>query len=362
MKNTQEYKAIGLMSGTSMDGLDIAYCYFNFNNHQWSSSLIKAETITYPEFLHNKIEKATQLTGLELTELDIELGKWYGHQTKYFIAKHDIQVDFISSHGHTIFHQPEKGLTLQIGRGVEIANACQLPVINDFRSLDVSLGGQGAPLVPVGDQLLFHDYDICINLGGIANLSFEENGIRKAFDISPCNMILNPMAQVLGKPYDQDGKLASEGVILTDYLKELNALAYYHAKYPKTLGYEWVHQHILSKIETSKTSAADLLATFVEHISYQIIRSIELSSAENKKVLLTGGGALNKFLVKNIKAKVNETTLIEEPPENIILFKEAMIFAFLGVLRYRNESNCLASVTGAKKDSCGGTIHHLISS
>lgn len=361
MKNTEEYKVIGLMSGTSLDGLDITYCIFSLVNEKWCFELKNAKTLTYPDHLHEKLKNGIRLDGLELSKLDKTLGLWYGQQVATFITKHGLTVDMVASHGHTIFHQPEVGLTKQIGCGIEIMTRCNLPVVNDFRSLDVSYGGQGAPLVPVGDKLLFSEYELCLNLGGIANISFDNSNKRKAFDISPCNIILNHIANKLGLTYDNRGEIARSGEVNKNLLEALNDLDYYSAPYPKTLGYEWIEKNILARHSVKDNSEKDLLATYVEHISDQIAQSINNIENQKSNLLITGGGALNDFLIELIEKKISTEVKISRPDENTISYKEAIIFAFLGVLRWRKETNCLASVTGAKKDSCTGTIHHPIS-
>lgn len=358
----EEYKVVGLMSGTSLDGLDLAYCHYTKAGGKWKFNLQKAMTVAYPNVINQQLSIATNLSGLELSMLDLHLGQWYGDRVKEFIESENLDVDLVASHGHTIFHQPETGLTTQIGSGIEIMNRCRLPVINDFRSLDVSLGGQGAPLVPIGDKLLFSDYDFCLNLGGIANISFDKEKLRRAFDIGPCNILLNHIAKRFDMAYDKDGRIAQSGSINYDLLKDLNNLHYYSKSYPKTLGYEWIDKNILSTIDAKQISDKDLLATFTEHIANQIAINVNKMTQRNARMLLTGGGAFNKFLIASISQKLDKAITMKIPVPKIISFKEAIIFGFLGVLRLRKEHNCLASVTGAKEDSCSGNIYTPISS
>lgn len=350
------YNVIGVMSGTSLDGLDIAYCSFSLdNNKQWTYKINDAVTIDYTEELTIQLKNAIQLSGLELMLLHNELGNFIGHSINNFIENNNINrttVDAVSSHGHTIFHQPQKQLTTQIGNGANIASVTKLPVICDFRTTDVALGGQGAPLVPIGDQLLFSEFDYCINLGGIANVSYQENQQRIAFDICPVNIVMNSLALELGLPYDKDGKLAKSGTINTDLLKQLNQLDFYKINPPKSLGIEEITKNCFPILNGSTIPTVDKLTTFVEHIAIQISNTI---TTGNKKILFTGGGTLNSFLMERIKFNTKNQIII--PSSQLIDFKEALIFAFLGILRIRNEVNCVKSVTGATQNSVGGCIY-----
>ena len=348
------HKIIGLMSGTSLDGVDIAYCEFNFDTI-WSFRLIHAETIIYDAFWKKILGEIQKASAEKISEIDCNYGKFLGNLVKDFCKKYTISPDFISSHGHTVFHQPSKGFTKQIGSGADIAANSGFPVICDFRSLDVALGGQGAPLVPVGDKYLFPDADYCLNLGGIANISFDKNNERLAFDICACNLVLNYYALKKGVSFDNDGRIAASGKKNTALLNKLNNLPYYTKAFPKSLGREDVERNVISLIDSFNVSAEDVLSTFCEHISLQIAK-ITGEGKKGEKMLITGGGALNGFL-KNCITKNSKTEIII-PRKEIIEFKEAIIFAFLGVLRIRKEINCLKTVTGASMDSCGGAIYH----
>ena len=342
------YKVIGLMSGTSLDGLDIAYCLFSYDNGKWSYSIEKAETIEYSKEIKNKLLKAEHTTSEEFAKIDKDFGHFIGKQTRKFIDKYSLDVDFISSHGQTIFHQPEIHFTSQIGDINAIAAQTRIKTIGDFRRLDIALGGQGAPLVPIGDRLLFSDYPYCLNLGGFSNISFDKNGKRIAYDICPVNIVLNSLAEREGMPYDKDGILARSGKINQELLEKLNDLDFYKGEEKKSLGKEWVLKHIFPLLDVSSLEVKDIMATYVEHVA------IQLASKINGDVLITGGGVFNKYLIERLRVKLNYKIHIPDPI--IINYKEALIFAFLGVLRERKEINTLCSVTGAIKDSCGGLI------
>ena len=365
------YHIVGLMSGTSLDGLDIAYCRFELENDLWHYQILQAKTISYSNSWRERLSRVDLANAEEFARTDSDAGYLFGKLTREFINKHKLEPDFIASHGQTIFHQPENRFTTQIGKGAAIAAVTALPVVCDFRSTDVAWGGQGAPLVPIGDKLLFPDYDYCLNLGGIANISYDEEGVRIAYDICPVNMVLNTLAQKMDLAFDHSGKLASEGTIHTQLLDQLNQLPYYHQQPPKSLGKEWVEMHIWPLLEEYVSDMGsqirdeglqipdpgsripDLLRTFCEHIAIQIKKNS--GDDRVKKLLITGGGALNEYLIERIRNHASPQVII--PDLQTIQFKEALIFAFLGLLRWRNEVNCLASVTGAKKDTIGGAIY-----
>lgn len=343
------------MSGTSGDGLDIAHCSFE-REDTWSFDLLKVQTVPFPEALGALLMHAHELSGLDLQFLDVQLGKWMGECVKTFCEDLSEKPLAVCSHGHTVFHQPDKGLSLQIGNGYWLAQKSELPAINDFRMKDISLGGQGAPLVPVGDQLLFSDYDFCLNLGGISNISMEVSGERKAFDCTPFNGLLNHFAKVLGAEYDQDGNWAAEGAQNEILLDSLNALAYYKVKGAKSLGREDLEADFLPLLQKSGLPPKNILATLVAHFAFQIGRIIrDFQRNDQPKILVTGGGAYHETFIEKLKTELSAGSVVIVPDQGLLEFKEALIFGFLGVLKMCEENNCLASVTGAKSDSSGGT-------
>lgn len=346
----ESYFAIGLMSGTSLDGLDI--CYTNFQKKKnWQFEIIIAETIPYSQEWKNKLQNSVYLSAEDLLALDKEYGFFVGEKVKEFIEKNKItKIDLIASHGHTVFHQPQRKFTLQIGDGKAIKIATQKPIIYDFRSQDVLMGGNGAPLVPIGDELLFSKYDACLNLGGFSNISLKQDDRRIAFDISPVNVVLNSYAEKLGYSYDENGNIARKGNINFQILEKLNQVDFYQKKHPKSLGIEFVNEEIfpLLKNETPE----NILATFTEHIAIQISKVFNDNNL--KKVLVTGGGTFNTYLIEKLKIKSPAEIII--PETNIINFKEALIFAFMGILRIRNEVNVLCSATGSSENHSSGSI------
>ncbi len=350
------YKIIGLMSGTSMDGLDIAYCTFQYNG-RWQYDMPECCHVPFPHDLYKKIIQVYAGTAAELTETDHLLGDWFGKQVARFMKERSVQPELIVSHGQTIFHRPELGYTLQIGNGWSIWKHCGVPVINDLRSADMALGGQGAPLVPVGDHLLFDDYDFCLNLGGFSNVSYEVSGGRIAFDISPVNIVLNLLSQRLGKPYDEGGKIAASGNLDIDLFEQLNALSFYHKQPPKSLGMEWVEQFVLSMMDPDK-SADILLHTFTRHAAFQVAHSIRNAGLQGqRRVLVTGGGAYNDFLIDCMSEYTGEQTRFIVPDPKLIDYKEALVFGFLGLLKKLNKANVYAYGTGAQRDTSGGVLY-----
>lgn len=350
LKNNSTIKVIGVMSGTSLDGLDIAAVEFRMTEGKWSFNLVAADTISYSKEWEERLKSAPQLSGEELTELHSKYGHFTGEQIKSFLIKTNFAPDLIASHGHTVFHRPEKGYTLQIGNGAAISAVTNYLTVSDFRTGDVALGGQGAPLVPIGDKLLFSDFDYCLNLGGFANISYEKDGKRLAFDNCPANIVLNYFAEKKGLPFDKGGELGRQGKINPELLEKLNQLPFYQSSSPKSLGREWVENNFFPILNKFNISGTDKLRTIYEHIAVQIAIAV----SNNGRMLVTGGGTFNSLLIERIKDLTSAEVVI--PSKDIIDFKEAIIFAFLGVLRIKNINNCLASVTGASQDSCGGAI------
>lgn len=338
------------MSGTSLDGIDLAYVTLSFNE-RWSFKIHTAETIAYTETWSSILKNLVNLSAEELQTIDKKYTAHLAEAINEFIHKHNItRLDAVCSHGHTALHQPEKQTTYQIGNLPELANLTQQTIVCDFRVADVKRGGQGAPLVPIGDALLFMQYDACVNLGGFANKSSEVNGKRIAYDICPVNIVLNQYAKLLGLDYDAEGAIAKTGFVHKALLAQLNQLPYYKKSAPKSLGLEWVEAQIKPVIAAHPCAVIDVISTFTEHAAMTIAHTIEKGS----KVLFTGGGTYNDFLLSRIKT--HQDFELVKPANELVDYKEALIFGLLGVLKLRNEVNCLASVTGANQDHSSGQI------
>jgi anhydro-N-acetylmuramic acid kinase len=357
-KSLKKVSVIGLMSGTSLDGLDLCFVEFEQINGEWAFQIKATKGLVYSSDWRNRLNGAFFVSQDELQQLEVDYGAFLGNEASVFMEENGIfdEVDLIASHGHTIFHEPAKGITVQIGDGDTIAKLTKKPVVNNFRIKDVELGGQGAPLVPVGDAFLFSEFDACLNLGGIANVSYQFNNERIAFDIAPCNLPLNKiMRHNYQKEYDESGMLAKSGKIIPDFLTQLGGLAFYTINPPKSLAVEWLNGHfypIVDSFSNDHHDLADILHTIVVHEAAQI--AAVLNQNRIKTVLVTGGGTYNTFLIDSIITRTNSKIII--PTAEIIDFKEALIFAFLGLLNVRGEVNTFKSVTGATHDSTGGFI------
>jgi anhydro-N-acetylmuramic acid kinase len=366
------YRAIGLMSGSSLDGLDIVFAELQENGGKWSYEIKKADCYPYTEEWISRLKNAITLPALDYQLLHTDYGHYLGEQVNKFIEENELQykVALIASHGHTTFHVPARRMTAQLGDGAAIASATQLPVVSDLRALDIAFGGQGAPIVPIGEKLLLGDYAYFLNLGGIANVSARpfsstESGQANdviAFDICPANRVLNMLANEAGKDYDKDGEMASQGKVNNGLLDKLNALSYYTQPYPKSLANDFGTDIVYPIIREAGISINDALRTCVEHIAVQISKSIvglnnPKPPTSNFQLLVTGGGAFNTFMIQQLKDKLAELNIeVVVPDKNLVNFKEALIMALIGVLRWREEYNVISSVTGAARASVGGAL------
>jgi anhydro-N-acetylmuramic acid kinase len=349
----ESYNVIGVMSGTSLDGIDLAHIHFTVIDNKWTFEIFECETIGYSKVWIDQLKMAVAYSEEKLVQLNKDYTLLLASVISSFIAKNNIQnIDTVCSHGHTILHQPENGFTLQIGNLPEIATLCKQTLVCDFRVQDVALGGQGAPLVPIGDRILFSEYDYCLNLGGFSNVSFEDKNKRIAFDISPVNTVLNFYSNRLNLDYDDKGNISRTGNTNKILLNKLNDLDFYQKRFPKSLGFEFVKETILPLIENFNLSIPDKLRTFTEHIAFQTGLALPNKTG---KLLITGGGAYNDFLIERIQHYLPEIKIII-PSKKILEFKEALIFALLGVLKLRGEINVLSSVTGSKTDHSSGNI------
>ena len=351
MKN---YNVIGVMSGTSLDGLDIVYVKFT-QNESWSFKIINSKTYKYEDSTTEILNEISRKSIKEIKEIDVEYSKKLAKMINDFINEFSInKIDFVSSHGHTAIHDPSNLITYQMGNLSTLSKEINQKVICDFRVQDVKLGGEGAPLVPVGEKYLFHEYDSFINLGGFANISNHKGESLIAYDICPVNIVLNNLSKKIGKDFDDKGSIASSGKLIINLYEELEKLEYYQLSPPKSLGIEWVDKYIFPLINKySDYPTEDLLNTLSNHIANQISNNLK----NLDKVLVSGGGAYNDYLIHLIRSKTDSEIIISS--KNIIEFKEALIFAFLGVLRNLNINNCYSSVTGASKDHCSGKIFLL---
>jgi anhydro-N-acetylmuramic acid kinase len=352
------YKAIGLMSGSSLDGLDIVFAAFSENAGTWNYEILSADCYEYSAAWIEQLKNATTLNARDYCLLHTAYGRYLGEQVNRFIKTNDIQyqVGLVASHGHTTFHEPNRKMTGQIGDGAAIAAETQLPVVSDLRALDVAFGGQGAPIVPIGEKLLLSGYDYFLNVGGIANISLNEEHY-KAFDICAANRVLNMLAQDAGKEYDDGGNMAKSGQVVEKLLSELNELEYYRRPYPKSLANSFGIETVYPMVKKYDAPINDLLRTYTEHIAQQINNAIATNSSTEKKLLATGGGAFNIFLIERLQNVLKEKNItVTVPDENLVKYKEALMMALIGVLRWREEYNVIRTVTGAQRASIGGAL------
>jgi anhydro-N-acetylmuramic acid kinase len=345
------YKSIGLMSGTSADGLDVCCATFTRKNGKWSYKIDCAKGYSYtPELKDILMNKVQKMSALEFVTFHSQYGHFLGQKVNEFMKEFNVKPDLIASHGSTVFHQPSKGIMFQIGDGAAIAAETGIQTVSDFRRLDIMLGGQGAPLVPVGDRALFGEYDYCLNIGGFSNISYDDGPKRIAFDISPVNYVINRYCRTIGLEMDRDGEIAAKGSVNEALLNDLNSLEYYGQKPPKSLAREWVEKNVFPLIDKYALTLEDTLRTYYEHCAFQLAKVTD----SGKSILVTGGGAWNKFLLERMEALSGCTLKVPEP--EVVDYKEALIFAFLGVLYMTDTPSCLSSVTGASKDNIGGML------
>lgn len=355
------YKVIGLMSGSSLDGLDVAYVQLDEVRGKWSYQILQAECLPYAGAWAEQLKHAAALNAGDFLKLHTAYGRYLGGQVSKFIEKHNLdhKVHFIASHGHTVFHEPQHHTTFQLGDGASISAITGLPVISDLRSVDVALGGQGAPIVPIGDKLLFGDHDYLLNIGGIANLTVQNGDTSLAFDVCPANQVLNGLAEREGESMDTDGAMAARGTLLIDILDDLNEQEYYQIPPPKSLSNEMAQQLAFPKLLESDNSNYDLLHTATTHIAIRIAEAVKQypHGKEQATLLATGGGAFNTFLIMQLQQLLAPYNVIVAVPDaNVVKYKEALVMALIGTLRWREEVNVLSSVTGAQRDSVGGAL------
>lgn len=357
------------MSGSSLDGLDVAFCRFGladgdavFGLHDWQ--LLEAETLPFSQEWRQRLQQLPMATAFDFCSAHAAFGRYLGGLVNQFLAEKKLlpaQVDFIASHGHTIYHEPALGFTTQIGDGAALAIATGCTVVSDFRTADIALGGQGAPLAPMADKMLFPGYDFYLNLGGIANITCHTGHNIIAFDVCGANQALNALANKLGKPYDEDGKIAAKGQLDMDLYADINKPAYFSQPYPKSLANQWVRQHLTEPCLRANSAIEDRMHTVCEHIAFQLSKAIykvlenENCKKEKYRMLATGGGVFNRYLMRLITQKLPNIEVVM-PDENIIKFKEALLMVLLGAMRMEAIPNCMSSVTGATQDAIGGGI------
>lgn len=365
MSQTKTYHVIGIMSGSSLDGIDLAYCRFTTGTDlQFDWELILGETMPLPENWQARLAHLPTQNAVTFAKTHVYFGHFLAKTVNQFVEQHQItQLDFISSHGHTIFHNPDKRYTTQIGCGSAIAALTGYPVINDFRMQDIAINGEGTPIAPAADRYLYSDYDFCLNIGGIANITSQIQEDPIAFDISPANQLLNYLSGQLGFAFDNDGQIAASGNLLPELLQLLQGYPYYKSPPPKSISNEWIVSELLPILASFEASIEDKLHTVTQFIAIEVsnslIRLTQDSSHAEYRLMLSGGGSKNKYLIESIKSCLSGQLNIEliVPSTETIDFKEAILMGLMGVLRVLNVPNCFSTVTGARFDTIGGAIH-----
>jgi anhydro-N-acetylmuramic acid kinase len=349
-----KHSGIGIMTGTSMDGVDLVSCTFEEKNNKWKWNADVTACAPIPKKIKQSLRDLAHGSAVEYAQLHAHFGDFLGRTVASFIRAHKLRPQWVASHGQTIFHQPHRGFTAQIGDGEVIATHVKCPVVTQFRAKDVAVGGQGAPLVPFGEKHLFPAHNLFLNLGGICNVSMG----RIAFDVAPCNLVMNQFARLRGKTMDRDGKFAANGTTHTALLKKLNSLPFYHTTGPRSLGTEWIEESFMPVLLGQGISTADCMRTFTEHVAIQIAQALKKNGVKRGNLLATGGGAKNKFLLSRIALHLDKikVKLSEETSTEVVDFKEAIIFAFLGLMRIQGRTNTLPAVTGARRAVCAGVV------
>ena len=358
MEKTGSFQILGLMSGSSLDGLDLAHCHFEKSGQSWKGEILKAHTFPFPEKLESQLRTIRQTSFADAAETEAVFVRFCAESIGRFISKFNLEPMAIASHGHTVFHKPAGRYTLQIGNGGLLSGMLNRTVVSDFRTLDVGNGGQGAPLVPGAEHFLFSDFDVCLNLGGIANVSFPAENDLPAFDIVPCNQLLNLAASWCGLPYDKDGFLADKGVTIPELLHALDQITYYRQKPPKSLGNEDVFSTWIPLMMPYRHRPEDVSHTLCLHIASRIANEIKSVKAGGK-LLVTGGGAFHNFFMACLRSEVGSNWHIPLPSAEMIGHKEAYCFAFLGLLRLLEEKNVFRAHTGAKQDLVSGAVYGI---
>lgn len=356
---------LGVMSGSSMDGLDLAFIRLNTEVGKpgllsASYELLHGATMPIPEELLNQLKYSSKLDALSLLTLDQDFGSWAGKAIDTAIKQTSFSPSLIGFHGHTVFHFPDRKVSFQLGHGAVLSAYTQLPVVTDFRSQDMALGGQGAPMVSIAEKWLWPDYSGFLNLGGICNITLKKT--KEAYesaDIWVCNQILNHLAREVGHSYDDRGLIAAKGLPIDELIEALLLAEWFEKKAPKSLDNSYLYEEVIPLFNKYRDySTGDKLHSAVIVIAKAIanhVNAVYHSEAIQGGIMLTGGGALNDFLVEKIRAEL--TCDIFLPDLETIQFKEAIMVAFAGWLRWRGLPNFIKEATGAKSDAIGGVLH-----
>ncbi|XP_064473646.1 anhydro-N-acetylmuramic acid kinase-like [Ornithodoros turicata] len=369
-KDVTKYEVIGVMSGSSLDGLDIIYTRFSLTSSDcWEYNIQHCTCYNYSPTWIDKLKHATSTSALEYQLLNTEYGRYIGEYVLRFIRENrlDGKVHLIACHGHTVFHLPSQLTTSTLGDGATVAAVTGLPVVSDLRSMDVALGGQGSPIALTAERKLFgNEYQFFLNIGGMACLTYAGKNYSDSFavDVCPANQLLNLLANREGRAFDRSGEMAKSGKVSTRLLKDLDDFDYYKKSFPKSLGVDFGPEILYPLIQAHDLSTADALQTFTEHICNQVAEVIRLVERtvkdglpQSSKMLVTGGGARNLFLVDRLTERLKEFRItVVVPNDELVKFKEALVTSVIGVQRLRGEENFIGEVSGASRSSIGGAF------
>lgn len=350
------YKIIGSMSGTSIDGIDLALIEFSVAN-DINYKFLASKTYKYSEDWVQKLRYNPTISAADLFKLDHEYAIYSAEVINKFIQEFDLnreEINCVAHHGHTYLHRPDLGYTFQLGCSPILSDLVQLDFITDFRKEDVALGGQGAPLVPIGDLYLFKEYDACINLGGFMNISFQEGNSRTAYDLGSFNYILNHLANKLGLEYDKEGSIARSSKADSSLLEKLTKLDYYQRELPKSIGAEYAEAYIIPLVDQFETTVA--ISTYTKHAALIVAKEVDNHSF--KKILLSGGGAHNLYFIDLLQELTTAEIVVSN--QELTDFKEALIFALLALLKREEKINVLSSVTGSNTDHSAGILYEFV--
>lgn len=362
--------AVGLMSGTSLDGIDVALCEINGSSFDTTIQLLAFETVPFKKKMKEKIKKACfkETSSVDtICSLNFELGKVFSDAIKTMLSHTQYQssdLDFIASHGQTIYHQPfddqtHVASTLQIGEAAIMAYEHKCPVISNFRVMDMAAGGQGAPLVPYTEYILYSEKNksrVLLNLGGIGNVTWLDGSMDEshviAFDTGPANMMINAaMKKLYHKEYDHDGEIASQGELISPLLDELICDPYFDMDIPKSTGRElFGEDRTLQLIEKYQNAhACDIVYTFTYFTVWCVVYHLKKYIGKVDELIVGGGGAHNKEIMRLLKSELPRVSVMSADEFGINAdAKEAMAFVVLGNETMHQKTSNMPSATGAK--------------
>jgi anhydro-N-acetylmuramic acid kinase len=346
---------LGAMSGSSLDGLDLAICSFT---DQSIFTIHNSTTIELPLDLRTKLKNFSTLNAFQIADLDAYFALFSAHSIRDFTNNWIGGISLVVSHGHTLYHNPANAVSWQIGNGGIIAAVTGIDTLCDLRVQDVALGGQGAPLAALVDLNLFKDYTGLLNLGGIANITINQSNTVYSWDISPCNQVFNHLAQKEGKEFDKGGSIARSGKILMELIHKWQENTYFSQMPPKSMDNTWVKENYIKEIDKIDQPVKILMASFAEFVAIQLSKDLKSLDLNPGKILVTGGGAFNAHFISRLKVHLSPLNwVVEVAEESLINYKEAMLMAYMGHRYINKKTNTISTATGAEKDLISGALY-----